>query len=131
MRQHPDVYEEMERIYPQLTGGCMAVVALILGDRLFIANIGAVELALCYFIAFAAGTARALLCRSDLSRGRHEVTQLSVMHNLSNPDERVRLQQLGLTLETLNQSEVFKRRTRCFGNYRSFIECVLSTRSQF
>lgn len=57
------------------------------GGRLFVANVG---------------ESRALLCRTDKD-GVLRVLQLSVDHNLSNEDELLRLQQLGLNMERLKQ----------------------------
>lgn len=37
---HPQVVAELERIEPSVSGGAMAVVAVIVGRRLFVANIG-------------------------------------------------------------------------------------------
>lgn len=49
------------------------------------------------------------------------MTQLSVLHDVDNKDEYVRLIQLGLSDHALRNSEAFKRRTRSFGNYRFVI----------
>lgn len=81
------------------------MVALIVGSRLYVANVG---------------DSRALLCKTD-KHGVHKVVQVSADHNLTNEDEILRLYNLGLDLTpashkshcTLGNQE----NTRCLGNY--------------
>lgn len=65
------------------------MVALVCGGRLFVANVG---------------ECRALLCRTDKD-GVLRVLQLSVDHNLTNEDELLRLQQLGLDIDRIKQGK--------------------------
>lgn len=53
------------------------------------------------------GECRALLCRTD-ENGVLRVLQLSVDHNLTNEDELLRLQQLGLDIERIKQGKRHK-----------------------
>ena len=81
--------DRLKTLNGELSCGTTAVVALVYGGRLFVANVG---------------ERRALLCRTDKD-GVLRVLQLSVDHNLSNEDELLRLQQLGLDIERMKLGE--------------------------
>lgn len=66
----------------QLSCGTSAAVALIVNNKLYVANVG---------------DSRALLCKTD-KHGVHKVIQLSVDHDLTNEDELLRLENIGLDL---------------------------------
>lgn len=72
----------------QLQGGTTALVALIVNNKLYIANIGC---------------NRALLCTKD-PEGLLHVNQLTNDHNLENQSELDRLASLGLDVEKIKQS---------------------------
>lgn len=91
----------MISIHDELSAGASCVLALIYKSKLYIGNIGA---------------SKALLCKND-DNNVLRVTQLSVDHNLNNPDEEQRIQSLGLDVKSLNKNPHFL--TRCFGNYLS------------
>lgn len=63
--------------------GASAVLALIYKSKLYICNIG---------------NCRALLCKSD-DKNVLRVIQLSVDHNISNDEEKQRVNELGLDLQ--------------------------------
>lgn len=81
--------DRLKTLNGELSCGTTAVVALVYGGRLFVANVG---------------ESRALLCRTDKD-GVLRVLQLSVDHNLSNEDELLRLQQIGLDIDRMKQGE--------------------------
>lgn len=75
--------EQLNTLNNQLSCGTTAVVALVTGNKLYVANVG---------------DSRALLCKTD-KYGVHKVVQLSVDHDLGNEDEILRLFNLGLKFE--------------------------------
>lgn len=99
-QQYKHVLDELSKIDDELTVGTSVVIALIHNSKLYIGNIG---------------TCRALLCKND-ENNVLRVTQLSVDHDLSNPDEEQRLKALGLDVKALKQSNGLYA-TRCIGNY--------------
>ena len=72
--EYPELVNRVETLDAEIRGGTSAVVALVLNNRLYVAN---------------AGNSRALLCRTDPEEegGTLRVFQLSVDHNLNNEDE--------------------------------------------
>lgn len=81
----------------------MAVVAVLLSNRLYVANVG---------------TNRALLCKSTVDG--LQVTQLNMDHTTENEDELFRLSQLGLDAGKLKQVGVIcgQESTRRIGDYK-------------
>ncbi|KAI1884509.1 hypothetical protein AGOR_G00227110 [Albula goreensis] len=71
--------ERLAVLEQEVSGGATAVVALILNNKLYIANVG---------------TNRALLCKSS-SDGQNQVIQIGRAHTTDNEDEIMRLAQLG------------------------------------
>lgn len=81
----------------------MAVVAVLLNNKLYVANVG---------------TNRALLCKSTVDG--LQVTQLNVDHTTENEDELFRLSQLGLDAGKIKQVGVIcgQESTRRIGDYK-------------
>ncbi|XP_014272296.1 TGF-beta-activated kinase 1 and MAP3K7-binding protein 1 isoform X1 [Halyomorpha halys] len=99
---YPDVVEQLNSLNNQLSCGTTAVVALVTGNKLYVANVG---------------DSRALLCKTD-KYGVHKVVQLSVDHDLGNEDEILRLFNLGLKFEKGQSCRLGNQEnTRCLGNY--------------
>ncbi|XP_028829327.1 TGF-beta-activated kinase 1 and MAP3K7-binding protein 1 isoform X1 [Denticeps clupeoides] len=88
----------------EVSGGATAVVALILNNKLYIANVG---------------TNRALLCKST-SDGQNQVIQIGHAHMTDNEDELDRLAQLGLDPSRLRQAGLIggQSSTRRIGDYK-------------
>nr|XP_033785376.1 TGF-beta-activated kinase 1 and MAP3K7-binding protein 1 isoform X2 [Geotrypetes seraphini] len=101
--QYLKILERLNAIEREVSGGAMAIVALILNDRLYIANVG---------------TNRALLCKSTVDG--LQVTQLNVDHTTENEDELFRLSQLGLDTGKIKQVGVIggQESTRRIGDYK-------------
>jgi len=92
----------LEQLNREVGSGTTAVVVLIFNGKLYVSNVG---------------NSRALLCRTD-KEGVLRVTHLSVDHDLKNPDELRRLQELGLDTSCLQRVGLGKQpNTRCIGNY--------------
>ncbi|XP_067007511.2 TGF-beta-activated kinase 1 and MAP3K7-binding protein 1 [Anabrus simplex] len=102
-QKFPHLVDKLNALNCELSSGTTAVVALIYGGRLYVANVG---------------DSRALLCRTD-SNNVLRVVQLSVDHDLKNEDELLRLSQLGLDVEKVRQGSHLgnQENTRCLGNY--------------
>lgn len=125
--------ERLRGIDHQLSSGTSALVALILKNRLFVANVGKLTPNLqfgtrsCMFYNFTCiilsiifcvqGNSRALLCRTEA--GRLRVESLNDDHTLENEKEVQRLAKLGLPIEQIrNQTKVGQQLyTRCLGDY--------------
>ncbi|XP_076147688.1 TGF-beta-activated kinase 1 and MAP3K7-binding protein 1 [Alosa pseudoharengus] len=88
----------------EVNGGATAVVALILNNKLYIANVG---------------TNRALLCKAT-SDGQNQVIQIGRAHTTDNEDELTRLAQLGLDTNRLRQTSLIagQSSTRRIGDYK-------------
>lgn len=86
-RQYKDILNQLNFINNELSIGTSVVLALIHQSKLYITNIG---------------SCRALLCKND-SNNVLRVVQLSVDHNLNSEDETLRLQQLGLDIQSFRQ----------------------------
>ena len=78
----------LQQLEPKLTGGCTAVLAVIVGGVLYVANVG---------------DSRALLV-TESAGGTFGVEQLSVDHSVENEEELERLGQLGLDLAEIRKS---------------------------
>lgn len=79
--------DKLNALNCELSAGTSAVLALIHGGRLFVANVG---------------DSRALLCKTDGNQVVR-IVQLSVDHDLRNEDELLRLSQLGIDVNTIRQ----------------------------
>ncbi|XP_022189236.2 TGF-beta-activated kinase 1 and MAP3K7-binding protein 1-like [Nilaparvata lugens] len=102
-QKYPEIVNKLNAINNELSCGTTAVIALVLNQQLFVANVG---------------DSRALLCKTD-SNGVLRVIQLSVDHDLSNEDELLRLYNLGLPFEKVAHGYRLgnQENTRCLGNY--------------
>lgn len=102
-QKYPEIVNKLNAINNELSCGTTAVIALVLNNHLFVANVG---------------DSRALLCKTD-KNGVLRVIQLSVDHDLSNEDELLRLYNLGLPFEKVAHGYRLgnQENTRCLGNY--------------
>ncbi|XP_073969049.1 TGF-beta-activated kinase 1 and MAP3K7-binding protein 1-like isoform X2 [Rhodnius prolixus] len=104
-QNYPHIVDQINSLNGQLSCGTTAVVALIVGTRLYVANVG---------------DSRALLCKTD-KHGVHKVVQVSADHNLTNEDEILRLYNLGLDFTPASRKSCCtlgnQENTRCLGNY--------------
>ena len=80
MQQYPREVSRLQELEPKLAGGCTAVLAVLVEDRLYVANVG---------------DSRALLVQ-EAPNGTLTVDQLSVDHGVENEEELKRLEILGL-----------------------------------
>lgn len=98
------VQERLQELEREVCGGATAVVALILNNTLYIANMGA---------------NRALLCRSS-SDGQNQVQQIGRAHSTENEDELQRLAALGVEPALVRQAGQIagQSSTRRLGDYR-------------
>lgn len=94
--ERPGREGQLAELEEQVSSGCVAAVALVLGGQIYVANVGDCT-------AF-------LVHRSEAGPS---LTPLSVEHSLYNEDERLRLRHLGHGGEHLGGHSF----TRCFGNY--------------
>ncbi|XP_067936727.1 TGF-beta-activated kinase 1 and MAP3K7-binding protein 1-like [Watersipora subatra] len=94
--------ERLRVVDEQLSSGTSALVALILKNQLYVANVG---------------NSRALLCSTE--SGKLRVSLLNDDHTLENECEVQRLADLGLPIETIRNSKKFGQQlyTRCIGDY--------------
>nr|2POP_A Chain A, Mitogen-activated protein kinase kinase kinase 7-interacting protein 1 [Homo sapiens]2POP_C Chain C, Mitogen-activated protein kinase kinase kinase 7-interacting protein 1 [Homo sapiens] len=95
--------ERLKTLEREISGGAMAVVAVLLNNKLYVANVG---------------TNRALLCKSTVDG--LQVTQLNVDHTTENEDELFRLSQLGLDAGKIKQVGIIcgQESTRRIGDYK-------------
>ncbi|ELT89411.1 hypothetical protein CAPTEDRAFT_160853 [Capitella teleta] len=101
----PELINRLESVERELIGGTTAVVALIIHNRLFVAN---------------CGCCRALLVRTDPGNQMClRVMQLTVDHDLHNQEERNRLAGIGVNVELLQQVGLVGNHpyTRTMGDY--------------
>ncbi|XP_018598501.1 TGF-beta-activated kinase 1 and MAP3K7-binding protein 1 isoform X2 [Scleropages formosus] len=102
--QNQKLSERLDLLKQEVSGGATAVVALILNQKLYIANVG---------------TNRALLCKSSID-GQNQVIQIGQAHTTENEDEIQRLSQLGLDAHRLRSTVLVagQTSTRRIGDYR-------------
>ncbi|KAG5832541.1 hypothetical protein ANANG_G00292240 [Anguilla anguilla] len=102
--QNQKLSDRLGVLEQEVSGGATAVVALILNNKLHIANVG---------------TNRALLCKSS-SDGQNQVIQISHDHTTDNEEEIQRLALLGLDPSRLRQAGLIvgQTSTRRIGDYR-------------
>ncbi|KAJ2941603.1 hypothetical protein O0L34_g14659 [Tuta absoluta] len=102
-QNYESILNRLKEIDQHLSGGATVVIALVLNNKLFVANVG---------------ETRALLCRTD-DNSVLRVVQLTVDHSLNNEDELLRLSQLGLDVNKLRNAQYLGNQTgtRCLGNY--------------
>ncbi|XP_061685275.1 TGF-beta-activated kinase 1 and MAP3K7-binding protein 1 isoform X2 [Syngnathoides biaculeatus] len=98
------VQERLKELEQEVSGGATAIVALILNNKLYIANVG---------------TNRALLCKTTTD-GQNQFFQLGQPHSTNNEDELKRLAGLGLDSARVRQSGQIAGQisTRRLGDYR-------------
>ncbi|XP_041839773.1 TGF-beta-activated kinase 1 and MAP3K7-binding protein 1 isoform X3 [Melanotaenia boesemani] len=98
------VQERLKELEQEVSGGTTAVVALILNNKLYVANVG---------------TNRVLLCKSS-SDGQNQVLQIGRPHSTDNEDELQRLAALGLDSARVRQAGQIagQSSTRRLGDYR-------------
>ncbi|XP_069545659.1 TGF-beta-activated kinase 1 and MAP3K7-binding protein 1 isoform X4 [Brachyistius frenatus] len=102
--QNQKVQERLKELEQEVSGGATAVVALILNNKLYIANVG---------------TNRVLLCKSS-SDGQNQVLQIGRPHSTDNEDELQRLAALGVDSARVRQAGQIagQSSTRRLGDYR-------------
>ncbi|XP_028263429.1 TGF-beta-activated kinase 1 and MAP3K7-binding protein 1 isoform X2 [Parambassis ranga] len=102
--QNQKVQERLKELEQEVSGGATAVVALILNNKLYIANVG---------------TNRVLLCKSS-SDGQNQVLQIGRPHSTDNEDELQRLAALGVDSARIRQAGQIAGQscTRRLGDYR-------------
>ncbi|KAM9315203.1 TGF-beta-activated kinase 1 and MAP3K7-binding protein 1 isoform 2-T2 [Pholidichthys leucotaenia] len=100
----PHNEERMKELEREVSGGAMAAVALILNNKLYIANVG---------------TNRVLLCKSS-SDGQNQVLQIGRPHSTDNEEELQRLASLGVDSARVRQAGQIagQSSTRRLGDYR-------------
>uniref|UniRef100_A0A914WJ16 PPM-type phosphatase domain-containing protein n=1 Tax=Plectus sambesii TaxID=2011161 RepID=A0A914WJ16_9BILA len=96
-----DLFTQISALDHQVLGGSTAVVALIVDNRLFIAN---------------CGDSRAILVKAD-NLGQLTVFQVSKQHDTNDRDEQLRLNRIGLSEDDIRHFGV-PYCTRCIGDYR-------------
>ncbi|XP_026552278.1 TGF-beta-activated kinase 1 and MAP3K7-binding protein 1 [Pseudonaja textilis] len=101
--QYQKILERLKCVEKEISGGAMAIVAVILNNKLYIANVG---------------TNRALLCKSTMDG--LQVTQLNMDHTTENEDELFRFSQLGLDAAKIKQVGTIggQESTRRIGDYK-------------
>ncbi|GIX73530.1 TGF-beta-activated kinase 1 and MAP3K7-binding protein 1 [Caerostris darwini] len=102
MEQCPETVQRFKTVREEIQSGTTAIVALILKNKLYVANVG---------------DSRAVLCTEK--DGNICISQLSTDHTFANEDELLRLSHLGLKREKLMQQSMsaLQNCTRCIGNY--------------
>ncbi|KAB0394625.1 hypothetical protein E2I00_011234, partial [Balaenoptera physalus] len=107
--EYQKILERLKMLEKEISGGAMAVVAVLLNNRLYVANVG---------------TNRALLCKSTVDG--LQVTQLNVDHTTENEDELFRLSQLGLDAGKIKQVGVIcgQESTRRIGDYKEIAAMI-------
>ncbi|XP_035993248.1 TGF-beta-activated kinase 1 and MAP3K7-binding protein 1 isoform X1 [Fundulus heteroclitus] len=98
------VQERLKELEQEVSGGATTVVALILSNKLYIANVG---------------TNRVLLCKSS-SDGQNQVLQIGRPHSTDNEEELQRLAALGVDTARIRQAGQIagQNSTRRLGDYR-------------
>ncbi|XP_058258856.1 TGF-beta-activated kinase 1 and MAP3K7-binding protein 1 isoform X2 [Hemibagrus wyckioides] len=102
--QSQKIAERLKTLEQEVSGGATAIVALILNNKLYIANVG---------------TNRALLCKYTSDR-QNQVIQIGRAHTTDNEDELARLAQLGLDPNRLRQTGTITGQSslRRIGDYK-------------
>ncbi|XP_011476721.2 TGF-beta-activated kinase 1 and MAP3K7-binding protein 1 isoform X1 [Oryzias latipes] len=102
--QSQKVQERLKELEQEVSGGATAVVALILNNKLYVANVG---------------TNRVLLCKSS-SDGQNQVQQIGRPHSTDNEEELQRLAALGVDSARVRQVGQIagQSSTRRLGDYR-------------
>ena len=100
---YPDQVARLQVLESHISGGCTAVVAVIISNRLYVANVG---------------DSRAILAYEERG-GPLQVKQLSEDHGVENEQELQRLMALGLDREQLKKSGRLgtQENTRSIGDY--------------
>ena len=101
--RYPDEVLQIQRLEPRISGGCTAVVAVVCGNKLYVANVGDSRAVLVY----------------QTPNGALETLQLSTDHSVDNKEELKRLEKLGLDPEELKRAGRLgpQENTRSIGDY--------------
>ena len=93
----------LQELEPKLTGGCTAVLAILIRDKLYVANVG---------------DSRALLVE-EMPNGTLEVRQLTRDHSVESEEELRRLEGVGLDPKELIRTGRLgmHENTRSIGDY--------------
>ena len=102
-QQYPREVARLAELEPLISGGCTAVVAVVCGNKLYVANVGDSSAVVVY----------------QTPNGSLETCQLSTDHDVKNEDELKRLEQLGLDPEELKRDGRLgpQENTRSIGDY--------------
>eukprot|EP00731_Ephydatia_muelleri_P028856 Em0020g500a len=100
---YPREVARLEELEPLISGGCTAVVAVVCGNKLYVANVGDSRAVVVY----------------QTPNGALETLQLSTDHDVKNEDELKRLEKLGLDPEELKRAGRLgpQENTRSIGDY--------------
>ena len=102
-QKYPAQVARLQELESHISGGCTAVVAVVISNRLYVANVG---------------DSRAVLVYAAKD-GSSQVKQLSEDHDVNNEQELKRLVALGLDREQLKKSGRLgtQENTRSIGDY--------------
>ncbi|CAK8678257.1 TGF-beta-activated kinase 1 and MAP3K7-binding protein 1-like [Clavelina lepadiformis] len=102
-KRFPGVVQQIKDLNDAIKGGTTAVVALVVNNQLYVANVG---------------DSRALLCQRD-QHGRLDIQQISANHDINNEQELSRLSRIGLNIEKILERGKLGMNecTRCIGDY--------------
>ena len=102
-QHYPREVARLAQLEPLISGGCTAVVAVVCGNKLYVANVGDSRAVVVY----------------QTPNGTLETLQLSTDHDVKNEDELKRLKQLGLDPEELKRAGRLgpQENTRSIGDY--------------
>ena len=102
--------KEIKYIDNQIDSGAFGVVALVVGNRLFVANVGTVHCFVCVY---------------DKKKNEKKVVDLDTDHSLKNVDEMMRLVKLNASIDPTTLSDEAKNNdahpikyTRCLGDFK-------------
>ena len=100
---YPNEVARLEELEPLISGGCTAVVAVVCGNQLYVANVG--------------DSRAVVVCQTPYET--LETRQLSTDHDVKNENELKRLEQLGLDPEKLKRAGRLgpQENTRSIGDY--------------
>ena len=100
---YPYEVARLQELESLISGGCTAVVAVVCGNKLYVANVGDSRAVVVY----------------QTPNGALETLQLSTDHDVRNEDELKRLEKLGLDPEELKRAGRLgpQENTRSIGDY--------------
>ncbi|XP_033631253.1 TGF-beta-activated kinase 1 and MAP3K7-binding protein 1-like isoform X2 [Asterias rubens] len=100
-QQYPSEVDKLQQLDSGICGGASANVALILGGKLYVANVG---------------DSRTILCSKEQD-GSLKIKQLSIDHTLQNEDEVLRLTQIGVDPALIQRNHPEAITTRQIGDH--------------